>query len=165
MQQLIKQRTKTWSPSMVTDPIQESLLMIIAGRKKALTPRRKSKGATGGTKEPSSNVINIMDAYAKAWKPNSGGRNRPSAELRALQTSGPMIGFVQTPGSVEPDQGWHWIDGEEVTYINWGRGSPGNSDGNQSLAQFRSNTSSPEPIWDDIGNCQDSVIIEVPIKG
>ncbi|MGO6966592.1 adenylate/guanylate cyclase domain-containing protein [Rhizobium johnstonii] len=81
------------------------------------------------------------------------------------QTSGPMIGFVQTPGSVEPDQGWHWINGEAVTYINWGRGSPSNSNGNQSLAQFRTNTNAPEPIWDDIGNCQDSVIIEVPVKG
>lgn len=69
VQQLIKQRTKKWSPTMVTDPIQESLLQIIAEKKKALTPRRKSIGANKGTKEePSSNVINIMDALRKSME-------------------------------------------------------------------------------------------------
>ncbi|TBG84495.1 Ku protein [Rhizobium leguminosarum] len=76
VQQLIKQRTKKWSPTMVTDPIQESLLKIIAEKKKALTPRRKSKGTTGGTKEPSSNVINIMDALRKSMEAELTGRKQ-----------------------------------------------------------------------------------------
>ncbi|MBB3411950.1 DNA end-binding protein Ku [Rhizobium sp. BK316] len=75
VQQLIKQRTKKWSPAMVTDPIQESLLKIIAEKKKALMPRTKSKGANKGTKEePSSNVINIMDALRKSMEAELQGR-------------------------------------------------------------------------------------------
>ncbi len=81
------------------------------------------------------------------------------------QISGPMIGLVQPPGSVEPDQGWQWLDGEKVNYTNWGRGSPSNSKGHQSLAQFRSMGTEPVPYWDDIDDCQDSVIIEVPAAG
>ncbi|AHG46213.1 adenylate cyclase [Rhizobium leguminosarum bv. trifolii CB782] len=81
------------------------------------------------------------------------------------QVSGPMIGFVQAPGSVEPDQGWQWLDGEKVSYTNWGRGSPGNSKGHQNLAQFRAMGTEPGPFWDDIDDCQDSVIIEVPAGG
>ncbi|QFY62881.1 hypothetical protein FZ934_21275 (plasmid) [Rhizobium grahamii] len=80
------------------------------------------------------------------------------------QSSGPMIGFVQTPGSVEPDQGWHWLDGERVSFTNWDRGSPGNSKGHQDLAQFRARDANPVPYWDDIDDCQDSVIIEVPAR-
>ncbi|MBY5363707.1 Ku protein [Rhizobium leguminosarum] len=77
VQQLIKQRTKKWSPTMVTDPIQESLLTIIAEKKKALTPRRKSKGTNKGTKdEPSSNVINIMDALRKSMEAELQGRKQ-----------------------------------------------------------------------------------------
>ncbi len=76
MQQLIKQRTKKWSPTMATDPIQESLLKIIAEKKKALTPRKKSKGSTGGTKQPSSNVINIMDALRKSMETELKGRQQ-----------------------------------------------------------------------------------------
>ncbi|MBW9054991.1 adenylate/guanylate cyclase domain-containing protein [Rhizobium mesosinicum] len=78
------------------------------------------------------------------------------------QVSGPMIGLVQTPGSVEPGQGWHWLDGETVTFTNWKQGGPENSKGHQNLAQFRANGMTPVPYWDDIDDCQDSVIIEVP---
>ncbi|MCH4547196.1 MULTISPECIES: Ku protein [Rhizobium] len=65
VQQLIKQKTSRWSPDMVSDPIQESLLKIIAEKKKALKPAKKSaKGKTEAP--PASNVVNIMDALKKS---------------------------------------------------------------------------------------------------
>ncbi len=64
-QKLIKQKTARWSPDMVSDPIQESLLKLIAEKKKALKPVKKStKGKE--TAAPASNVINIMDALKKS---------------------------------------------------------------------------------------------------
>ncbi|PVE50663.1 Ku protein [Rhizobium rhizogenes] len=63
VQQLIKKKTKRWSPDMVSDPIQESLLNLIEEKKKALKPKKK----TAKTKDaPASNVINIMDALRKS---------------------------------------------------------------------------------------------------
>ncbi|KAA0694361.1 Ku protein [Neorhizobium sp. P12A] len=64
VQELIKTKTKRWSPTMVTDPIQEGLLAVIEEKKKALKPRKTAKG----TKEtaPASNVVNIMDALRKS---------------------------------------------------------------------------------------------------
>jgi DNA end-binding protein Ku len=63
VQQLIKKKTKRWSPDMVSDPIQESLLKLIEEKKKALKPKKK----TTKTKDaPVSNVINIMDALRKS---------------------------------------------------------------------------------------------------
>lgn len=65
VQQLIKQKSARWSPEMVSDPIQESLLKIIAEKKKALKPTKKpAKGKAEA--EPKSNVVNIMDALKKS---------------------------------------------------------------------------------------------------
>jgi DNA end-binding protein Ku len=61
---LIKQNIAKWSPKMVSDPIQESLLKIIAEKKKALKPTKKT-GAKS-EKAPASNVVNIMDALRKS---------------------------------------------------------------------------------------------------
>ncbi len=63
VQQLIKQKTKRWSPDMVSDPIQESLLKLIEEKKKALKPKKKTAKAK---EPPASNVINIMDALRKS---------------------------------------------------------------------------------------------------
>jgi DNA end-binding protein Ku len=63
VQQLIKQKTKRWSPDMVIDPIQENLLKLIAEKKKALKPKKKTAKAKDA---PASNVINIMDALRKS---------------------------------------------------------------------------------------------------
>jgi len=63
VQQLIKKKTKRWSPDMVSDPIQESLLKLIEEKKKALKPKKKTAKAKGA---PASNVINIMDALRKS---------------------------------------------------------------------------------------------------
>ncbi|MFP3546950.1 Ku protein [Rhizobium sp. SIMBA_035] len=65
VQKLIKQKTKRWSPDMVNDPIQESLLALIEEKKKLVKPRKKSaKSKEAAT--PASNVINIMDALRKS---------------------------------------------------------------------------------------------------
>jgi DNA end-binding protein Ku len=65
VQKLIKQKTKRWSPEMVSDPIQESLLALIDEKKKALKPRKKS-GKSKDATPPASNVVNIMDALRKS---------------------------------------------------------------------------------------------------
>ena len=64
---VIKKRLRDWSPDMVSDPIQESLLKLIADKKKAKKPSKakasKSKKDDDGEK---SNVVNIMDALKKS---------------------------------------------------------------------------------------------------
>lgn len=65
VQKLIKAKTKRWSPDMVSDPIQESLLALIAEKKKALRPRKKT-GKSKDVAAPASNVVNIMDALRKS---------------------------------------------------------------------------------------------------
>ncbi len=65
VQKLIKQKTKRWSPDMVSDPIQESLLKLIAEKKKAVKPTKKTAKTKDGA-APASNVINIMDALKKS---------------------------------------------------------------------------------------------------
>ena len=65
VQKFIKQHTKEWSPDMVSDPVQDALLDIIAKKKKALRPSKKGK--TKGDERPSGGkVINIMDALRKS---------------------------------------------------------------------------------------------------
>ncbi len=65
VQQLIKRQSAKWSPDMVSDPIQESLLKLIAEKKKALKPAKKSAKAKNIPSQ-SSNVVNIMDALKKS---------------------------------------------------------------------------------------------------
>jgi DNA end-binding protein Ku len=66
IQQLIKQKSARWSPDMVSDPIQESLLKLIEEKKKLLKPRKTAKGKKTEAGAPASNVINIMDALRKS---------------------------------------------------------------------------------------------------
>ena len=47
VQQLTKQKTARWSPEIVSDRIQESLLKLIAEKKKALDMRRRRRRAKG----------------------------------------------------------------------------------------------------------------------
>lgn len=65
VQQLIKKKTRRWSPDIVSDPIQESLLKLIEEKKKALKPKKKTAKAKDAP-APASNVINIMDALRKS---------------------------------------------------------------------------------------------------
>jgi DNA end-binding protein Ku len=65
VQQLIKQRTAHWAPEMASDPIQTSLLKLIAEKRKALKPAKKT-GKSKSEAAPASNVVNIMDALKKS---------------------------------------------------------------------------------------------------
>lgn len=73
VQQLINKKTVRWSPDMVSDPIQEALLKIIADKKKAMKPSKKSK-ARAEQPETKGNVINIMDALKKSLAAEAKGR-------------------------------------------------------------------------------------------
>lgn len=66
VQKLIKQKTKRWSPDMVSDPIQESLLALIEEKKKALKPKKTTTKGKKDDTTPASNVVNIMDALRKS---------------------------------------------------------------------------------------------------
>jgi DNA end-binding protein Ku len=50
---------------MVSEPIQESLLKLIADKKKALRSTKRPPKGKGQTAAPS-NVVNIMDALRKS---------------------------------------------------------------------------------------------------
>lgn len=65
VRKLIKQRTKAWSPTMVSDPIQEALLALIDEKKKSLKPAKKTM-AKKDDAAPASNVVNIMDVLRKS---------------------------------------------------------------------------------------------------
>ncbi|MGO8038979.1 non-homologous end joining protein Ku [Rhizobium leguminosarum] len=65
VQQLIKKKTARWSPNMVSDPIQESLLRLIEEKKKLLKPKKAAKGRKAEA-APASNVVNIMEALRKS---------------------------------------------------------------------------------------------------
>jgi DNA end-binding protein Ku len=73
VQKLIKQKTSRWSPDMVSDPIQESLLQLIAEKRKALKPAKKS-AKSKETPAPASNVVDIMDALKKSLAAETKGR-------------------------------------------------------------------------------------------
>jgi DNA end-binding protein Ku len=63
----INKHMKDWSPEMVSDPIQESLLKLIADKKKARKPSKaKTSKSAMGDDEEKSNVVNIMDALKKS---------------------------------------------------------------------------------------------------
>ncbi|MGO6810149.1 Ku protein [Rhizobium ruizarguesonis] len=65
VQQLIKQKTKRWSPDMASDPIQNGLLKLIEEKKKLLKPKKAAKGKKDQA-APDSNVVNIMDALRES---------------------------------------------------------------------------------------------------
>ncbi len=73
VQKFIEQHTREWSPEMVSDPVQDALLDIIAKKKKALKPPRKGK-AKGEDRPSGDNVIDIMDALRKSLA--AGGKGK-----------------------------------------------------------------------------------------
>jgi Ku protein, prokaryotic len=72
VQQLIKKKSAHWSPEMVSDPIQTSLLALIDEKKKALKPKKTSKGKAESAGP--SNVVNIMDALRKSIQEDTKSR-------------------------------------------------------------------------------------------
>jgi len=73
VQKLIKQQSAHWSPDMVSDPIQTSLLKLIEEKKKALKPKKTAKGGKAEA-APKNNVVNITDALRKSVEANLKGR-------------------------------------------------------------------------------------------
>jgi DNA end-binding protein Ku len=66
VQQLIKQQTRHWDSKMVTDPVQDRLLEIIALKKKALKKPMKSQPKAAEPAPTKGNVVSIMDALRKS---------------------------------------------------------------------------------------------------
>ncbi|TXI00347.1 MAG: Ku protein [Rhizobium sp.] len=73
VEELIEERTKPWNPSMVSDPVQEKLLDIIASKKKGR--KRPAKAKVEEVPAPS-NVISIMDALRKSLSQEKSARKR-----------------------------------------------------------------------------------------
>jgi DNA end-binding protein Ku len=69
--QLIKKQTRTWDPSMASDPVQNKLLDIIAEKKKALKKPRKASPKTAAP-AIGGNVVNIMDALRRSLETGQG---------------------------------------------------------------------------------------------
>jgi DNA end-binding protein Ku len=65
---LIDQKTRNWNESLVSDPVQEKLLQIVAAKKKGQRPKAKLEP----DKQPSGNVINIMDALRNSLREGKG---------------------------------------------------------------------------------------------
>lgn len=63
---VIKKRLRDWSAEMVSDPIQESLLKLIADKKKATRPSKTKVSKSNAETTKRSNVVNIMDALKKS---------------------------------------------------------------------------------------------------
>jgi DNA end-binding protein Ku len=67
LEKIIEKRSRKWSPAMASDPIQNSLLKLIASKKRAHKPSTKgTSGSTKGHDEKQNNVVNIMDALKKS---------------------------------------------------------------------------------------------------
>jgi DNA end-binding protein Ku len=64
--QLIKKQTRHWDASLVSDPVQDTLLDIIAAKKKKTKKPTKVKPAADAPEPEASNVINIMDALRRS---------------------------------------------------------------------------------------------------
>ena len=70
--QLIAARTKSWSSDLVSDPVQDNLEKIIAG-KKAKAKKAEPK-PSDATKPTSDNVVSIMDALKRSLAAGKKGR-------------------------------------------------------------------------------------------
>ncbi|NLS16578.1 Ku protein [Rhizobium sp. P40RR-XXII] len=73
VEELIEERMKPWDPDMVSDPVQEKLLDIIASKKKG---RKRPVKAKVAEEAAPSNVISIMDALRKSLSQEKGGKRR-----------------------------------------------------------------------------------------
>lgn len=65
---------KLEAENMVSDPIQERLLKLIAKKKRSMKPAKKSS-KDKGTAAPASNVVNIMDALKQSVAADLKNRN------------------------------------------------------------------------------------------
>ncbi|NTF46586.1 Ku protein [Rhizobium sp. AC27/96] len=73
METLIEERKRPWEPGMVSDPVQQKLLDIIASKKKGR--KRPAKVKTEEEAAPT-NVVSIMDALRKSLSQEKDARKR-----------------------------------------------------------------------------------------
>lgn len=66
LEKIIKKRTQKWSPAMASDPIQESLLRLIASKNNRLKPTKKATSKTRGSDDEKQSHVNIMDALKRS---------------------------------------------------------------------------------------------------
>ena len=71
VQKVIEERTESWAPWMVSDPVQANLKKLIASKQKKRGGARKAKKPAEAAEEPS-NVVNIMDALRKSISQEKG---------------------------------------------------------------------------------------------
>lgn len=76
VEEIIAQRTTSWSETMVKDPVQERLLEIIKS-KKSSKPKAKARSAAADEANPQSNVIDLMAALKKSLE------NKPAAPKKS----------------------------------------------------------------------------------
>lgn len=69
---LIDRRTRDWDPTLVRDPLQDSLKQLIDAKKK----RRPARKAARGAADEPTNVVNIMDALRKSLAAEQGRRGK-----------------------------------------------------------------------------------------
>lgn len=60
------------------------------------------------------------------------------------------IGLHQLPGSGEPGDGWVWVSGEPVTYINWSPGEPNQYQGLVEDWAEMYGYDTPQGCWNDV---------------
>lgn len=78
VQKLIDDLTRPWDPSLVSDPVQDSLKEIIAAKQKK-QGKKPAKSKKEAEPEPPSNVVSIMDALKKSIsheKSQKGGKGK-----------------------------------------------------------------------------------------
>jgi DNA end-binding protein Ku len=73
-EELIDERKKSWDPSMVSNPVQEKLLDIIASKKRGR--KRPVKAKVEEDVEAPSNVVSIMDALRKSLSQEKSAKKR-----------------------------------------------------------------------------------------
>ncbi|REJ68715.1 MAG: PEP-CTERM sorting domain-containing protein [Planctomycetota bacterium] len=79
------------------------------------------------------NLVAINDAAEDAWVFDTFSPLAPDGSIIPAISPLPYraywIGGIQLSDSVEPDQGWSWVNGEPFVYQNWSAGEPNDSGG------------------------------------
>jgi hypothetical protein len=93
---------KDWPPEMVSEPIQESLLKLIADKKNALTPtKEKTTKSTKDDDGEKSNDVNIMDALKKSVETELKSRRAGRGDREFSHTAAARR--KSAPGYPQPD--------------------------------------------------------------
>jgi DNA end-binding protein Ku len=87
--ELIDDRSRSWDPVMVRDPVQEKLQDILAAKARNRQVRKSSKSPAREPAGSASNVVSLMDALKKSLEKDSLGKtSRPSGKGGSRKPSG-----------------------------------------------------------------------------